>query len=183
MERKAGPGLIRRTLSGLWRPSTDSAGQPQPDLPGGAGLLVAGWLASRPAALPADAALLIAPGPARRAAQREDTDEPAAGRRRDAPGAAARRGRRDPRCRQRQPHQGAGDRDRQPLRCGLAKLEEIAEALDAFRKTGKKVHAWGRHFDQAQYHLAAHADEVFLNPDGYVLLTGFARYPTHFGAC
>jgi protease-4 len=45
------------------------------------------------------------------------------------------------------------------------------------------VHAWGKNFDQAQYHLAAHADEVFLNPDGYVLLTGFGRFPPTSRAC
>ncbi|MCK6372829.1 MAG: signal peptide peptidase SppA [Zoogloea sp.] len=63
---------------------------------------------------------------------------------------------------------------------GLSKLEEIGAAVADFRKAGKKVYAWGKNFNQTQYHLAAQADEVFVNPDGYVLLTGFGRYPTYF---
>jgi protease-4 len=49
-----------------------------------------------------------------------------------------------------------------------------------FPPDGQEGAPGASHFDQAQYHLAAHADEVFLNPDGYVLLTGFGRYPTYF---
>jgi protease-4 len=181
MERKARPGFIRRTLSGIWR-ALDRIRQASLNLIFLAvvAFLVAGWLASRPAPLPPDAALLIAPGAARRAAQRQVADEPAAGRRRvhqvllrdvvDAIRGAATDSRIKALVIETDGLSGAG----------LAKLEEIAAAIDVFRQTGKKVHAWGRHFDQAQYHLAAHADEVFLNPDGYVLLTGFGRYPTYF---
>lgn len=63
---------------------------------------------------------------------------------------------------------------------GLAKLQEIGAAIADFRKSGKKVYAWGKNFSQSQYFIAAHADQVFLNPDGYVLLTGFGRFPTYF---
>ena len=62
MEHKARPGFIRRTLSGIWR-ALDRIRQASLNLIFLAvvAFLVAGWLASRPAALPADAALLIAP--------------------------------------------------------------------------------------------------------------------------
>jgi ClpP class serine protease len=49
-----------------------------------------------------------------------------------------------------------------------------------FRKSGKKVYAHGKNFNQVQYHLAAQADEVFVSPDGYVFLSGFGRFPTYF---
>ena len=37
---------------------------------------------------------------------------------------------------------------------------------------GKKVVAWGSSFDQRQYYIAAHADEVYLHPLGAVNVTG-----------
>ena len=62
MEHKARPGFIRRTLSGIWR-ALDRIRQASLNLIFLAvvAFLVAGWLASRPAPLPPDAALLIAP--------------------------------------------------------------------------------------------------------------------------
>ena len=56
---------------------------------------------------------------------------------------------------------------------GLATLREIGAAVDRFRATGKKVVAWGSSFDQRQYYIAAHADEVYLHPLGAVNVTGF----------
>ncbi len=182
MERKAGPGLIRRTLSGLWR-ALDRIRQASLNLIFLAvvAFLVAGWLASRPSPLPPDSALLIAPkgllveqrsvkSPMSLLQGGDGTHQVLLRDVVDAIRGAASDSRIKALVIETDSLSGAG----------LAKLEEIAEALDAFRKTGKKVHAWGRHFDQAQYHLAAHADELFLNPDGYVLLTGFGRFPTYF---
>jgi protease-4 len=59
---------------------------------------------------------------------------------------------------------------------GVAKLQEIAAALDAFRASGKPVIAYGDFYDQPQYYLAAHADEVYLDPQGIVYVDGFANY-------
>jgi len=59
---------------------------------------------------------------------------------------------------------------------GLSKLQEVAEALTRFRATKKKVVATGVNFDQSQYYLAAHADEVYLDPMGMVLVDGFEYY-------
>ena len=59
---------------------------------------------------------------------------------------------------------------------GIAKLQEIATAVDAFRATGKPVIAYGDYYDQRQYYLAAHADEVYLDPMGVVEVDGFANY-------
>jgi len=61
---------------------------------------------------------------------------------------------------------------------GVAKLEEVAAAIRDFRTSGKKVFAYGEGFDQAQYYLAAQADEIYLDPQGLVLIDGFGYYRT-----
>lgn len=59
---------------------------------------------------------------------------------------------------------------------GLSKLQELAAAIQRFRATGKPVIAFADTYDQNQYYLAAHADEVLLNPMGAVVLEGYAVY-------
>ena len=59
---------------------------------------------------------------------------------------------------------------------GLPKLQDVAAALGRFRESGKKVFAWGSYLDQRQYYLAAHADEVYLDPFGGVLIQGYGYY-------
>jgi protease-4 len=65
-------------------------------------------------------------------------------------------------------------------RGGLAKLQEIAAAIDEFRATGKPVIAFGEYYGQGQYYLAAHADEIYLDPMGAVFIDGFSNYGTFF---
>jgi protease IV len=55
-------------------------------------------------------------------------------------------------------------------------LEELAAALREFRKSGKKVIAYGAELSQERYYLAAQADEVLLDPMGFVLIDGYDRY-------
>jgi protease IV len=59
---------------------------------------------------------------------------------------------------------------------GTAKLKEVAQALDEFRKSGKPVIAFGEYYDQPQYYLAAHADEIYLDPQGITYIEGFSNY-------
>ncbi|MET0535940.1 MAG: signal peptide peptidase SppA, partial [Steroidobacter sp.] len=61
---------------------------------------------------------------------------------------------------------------------GIAKMDELAQAIQRFRATGKKVYAFGESYDQAQYYLASHADEIYLDPHGLVLIEGFGYYRT-----
>jgi len=63
---------------------------------------------------------------------------------------------------------------------GMTKLEDVAAALARFRATGKKVVATSDLYDQYGYYLAAHADEVWLNPQGLLLLEGFSRFATFY---
>ncbi|MDT0602048.1 signal peptide peptidase SppA [Thalassotalea castellviae] len=63
---------------------------------------------------------------------------------------------------------------------GLTKLRDIAESIEAFKATGKKVIAYGDHFQQDQYYLASYADEIWLNPNGWMMLDGYGRYQLYF---
>jgi len=63
---------------------------------------------------------------------------------------------------------------------GLAGLREVAGAIERFRASGKQVVAWGSNYDQKQYYLAAHADEVWLHPMGVVYLEGYGRYRNYY---
>ncbi len=65
---------------------------------------------------------------------------------------------------------------------GMGALEEVGAALDRFRATGKPVIAWGTDFGQMQYLLAAHANEVYLDPEGSVSITGLSDYRSYFKA-
>ena len=51
-----------------------------------------------------------------------------------------------------------------------------SRAIDDFRKSGKPVIAFGEYYDQPQYYVAAHADEIYLDPQGIAYIDGFANY-------
>ena len=63
---------------------------------------------------------------------------------------------------------------------GQPTLEEFARAVTAFRKSGKKVIARGTAFSRDTYYVAAHADEIYVDPLGFVLLEGYDRYRMYF---
>jgi protease-4 len=63
---------------------------------------------------------------------------------------------------------------------GLPVLREIASALERFKATGKEVVAWGSRYMQRQYYLAAHANEVLLDPMGMVFLDGYGRFRNYY---
>ncbi len=63
---------------------------------------------------------------------------------------------------------------------GLNKLQRVADAIDAFQESGKPVVASGDYFAQQGYYLAAHADELYLHPEGLVLLQGYGSYRNYF---
>ncbi|MEZ5530162.1 MAG: signal peptide peptidase SppA [Porticoccaceae bacterium] len=63
---------------------------------------------------------------------------------------------------------------------GLTKLEDIGQALNRFRDSGKPIIAVGDNFTQEQYYLASYADEIHLNPMGSVLITGYGSYRNYF---
>ena len=63
---------------------------------------------------------------------------------------------------------------------GQPTLDEFARAVADFRKSGKKVIASGSGFARDTYYVAAHADEVYLDPMGLVVLEGYERYRNYY---
>ncbi|MCW8108658.1 signal peptide peptidase SppA [Alteromonas ponticola] len=63
---------------------------------------------------------------------------------------------------------------------GLDKLREVARAINDFKASQKPVYAIGDYYTQTQYYLAAHADHVYLNPMGALLIEGYGRYSLYF---
>ena len=63
---------------------------------------------------------------------------------------------------------------------GLDQMQTIGEALNQFKKSGKKVIAAEDYYRQKTYYLASFASEIYLNPMGGVDLHGFASYHLFF---
>jgi len=63
---------------------------------------------------------------------------------------------------------------------GLSKLRTVGDAIDTFRKSGKKVVAYLERVGQTPYYLASRADEVILHPDGLVFIDGFGGYRPYY---
>ncbi len=81
-------------------------------------------------------------------------------------------------------HRAAGDSDITQLvidpnylhNIGLAALNDLGHALEAFRSTGKPVVALADMLGQNQYYLASMADEIWLNPNGTIWIDGYSSY-------
>ena len=63
---------------------------------------------------------------------------------------------------------------------GLDKLRTVARAINDFKTSEKPVYAIGDYYTKEQYYLAAHANHVYLNPMGSLLLDGYGRYGMYF---
>lgn len=63
---------------------------------------------------------------------------------------------------------------------GLATARELGAALDRFKAADKEVVVVSGGMGQSQYLLAAHANRILLDPDGAVLLEGFANYRSYY---
>ena len=57
-----------------------------------------------------------------------------------------------------------------------AKLQELREAIDDFKTSGKYVYAWLEYGGDREYFLASVADKVYLLPSASLDLTGVASY-------
>jgi len=63
---------------------------------------------------------------------------------------------------------------------GLTKINMIANAIEAFKISGKQVIAIGQNFTQDQYYLASYANEIWLDPNGWLILDGYGSYQMYF---
>ena len=66
-------------------------------------------------------------------------------------------------------------------KAGLASLREIGSAMDRVKAAGKKITVWSTGYSQAQYAVAAHANEVFVHPMGGVMLRGISGTRLYWG--
>lgn len=65
---------------------------------------------------------------------------------------------------------------------GPAMLEMLRDGIADFKTSGKKVVAYGDFYSQAQYYIAAQADEVYMHPYGGVILEGYSRVRTYYAS-
>ena len=135
--------------------------------------------------VPEQGALVIAPeGPL----VEQLSGEPAASARSTRPAATSAREtllwdltRLDSRGRQRHAHPGAGARPGQVRRAPRQPaLEELAAAHPRVPRQRQEGHRLRRELTQERYYLAAQADEIYLDPMGFVLLEGYDRYRMYF---
>lgn len=60
------------------------------------------------------------------------------------------------------------------MSAGMASVDEVREAIDDFKQSGKFVVAYADTYGQKDYYLSTVADHVLLNPVGEVALVGIA---------
>lgn len=65
-------------------------------------------------------------------------------------------------------------------RSGLTKMSIISDELEAFKATGKQIIAIGENFTQDQYYLASYANEIWLDPNGWLILDGYGSYQLYY---
>jgi protease-4 len=63
---------------------------------------------------------------------------------------------------------------------GQPTMAELAQAIREFKTSGKKVIAYGQTYERDAYYLASLADEVYVDPLGYVLAEGYSRYRWYY---
>src|SRR5688572_4032006 len=63
---------------------------------------------------------------------------------------------------------------------GQPTLAELTAAIRDFRASGKKVIAHSTFYGQEQYYVAAFADEIYVDPLGFVAIDGYDRYRTYY---
>ena len=62
----------------------------------------------------------------------------------------------------------------------ISNIEELREAIDKFKESGKFVVAYNDTYSQASYYLASVADQVILNPEGDLEWHGLSLSTTFF---
>ncbi|NKI36090.1 signal peptide peptidase SppA [Wenzhouxiangella sp. XN79A] len=59
-------------------------------------------------------------------------------------------------------------------------MTELDAAVKRFRESGKPIVAFGSSMTQAQFGLASMADEIWLDPDGLLLIEGISRFRNYY---
>ncbi len=58
------------------------------------------------------------------------------------------------------------------MQADMAQLQELREALDDFKKSGKWIVAYGETYSQGAYYVASLGNKIWLNPEGMVMWHG-----------
>jgi len=66
------------------------------------------------------------------------------------------------------------------LSAGITQIDDLRNAIEDFKKSGKFVYAYGNAVSQASYYLGSVADKYYLNPSGMIELKGLATEVTFF---
>ncbi|GGY42164.1 signal peptide peptidase SppA [Parvularcula lutaonensis] len=64
----------------------------------------------------------------------------------------------------------------------LSKAHILADAIEDFRESGKRVVAVGDYYDQNQYMIASEADTVLMHDQGMLFFTGFGSFRTYYAS-
>ena len=68
------------------------------------------------------------------------------------------------------------------LNAGISHIDEIRDALQRFRSSGKPVISYADAYSQAGYYLASVSDKIYLNPEGMLSFKGFALNARYYKA-
>ena len=60
------------------------------------------------------------------------------------------------------------------LNAGITQIDDLRNAIQDFKKSGKFVYAYGNMVSQSSYYLGSVADQYFLNPSGGIELKGLS---------
>lgn len=66
------------------------------------------------------------------------------------------------------------------LNAGTTQIDDLRNAIEDFKKSGKFVYAYGNAVSQASYYLGSVADQYYLNPAGGIELKGLATEVVFF---
>lgn len=66
------------------------------------------------------------------------------------------------------------------LGLGLADLQSLRDSLQRLRKSGKRVVCYAQEYDLARYYVACGADEILMQPSGFVLTVGLRQEVLYF---
>lgn len=66
------------------------------------------------------------------------------------------------------------------LNAGLTQIDDIRNAIEDFKKSGKFVYAYGNGVSQSAYYLGSVADQYYLNPAGGIELKGLSTEVAFF---
>lgn len=66
------------------------------------------------------------------------------------------------------------------LSAGLTQIDDLRNAIEDFKKSGKFVYAYGNGVSQAAYYLGSVADQYYLHPAGMIELKGLSTEVTFF---